>query len=78
MKQNVKKGDMVIVIAGDDKGKKGKILKVFPKKQRAIVEGLNIVKKHVKARPPKVPQGGIIEEAAPIHMSNLKLAKSEG
>lgn len=77
MKQNVKKGDMVIVIAGDDKGKKGKVLKVFPKKQRAIVEGLNIIKKHVKARPPKVPQGGIIEESAPIHMSNLKLAKSE-
>lgn len=77
LKQHVKKGDMVIVIAGDDKGKKGKILKVFPGEQRVLVEGLNIVKRHVKARPPKIPQGGILEESAPMHISNVKLVKTE-
>ena len=72
MKLHVKKGDMVQVIAGDDKGKIAKVLKVFPEKNRAIVEGVNVNKKHTKPNA-KHPQGGIIKQEAPIHMSNLNL-----
>ncbi|MEZ0344428.1 MAG: 50S ribosomal protein L24 [Caldimicrobium sp.] len=70
-KCHVKKNDMVVVIAGKDKGKIGKILQVFPRKGRAIVEGVNIVKKHMKPTP--YSSGGIIEKPAPIHVSNLML-----
>ncbi|HOP49074.1 MAG TPA: 50S ribosomal protein L24 [Ignavibacteriales bacterium] len=65
-----KKGDTVIVIAGNDKGKTGKILKVLPKENRVIIEGVNIRKKHT--RPTQLnPQGGIIEKEMPIHISNV-------
>lgn len=70
-KLHVKTGDTVQVISGDDKGKKGQVLQVFPAKQRAIVEGVNIVKKHVKAS--QTNEGGIQEMAASIHVSNLML-----
>ncbi|WP_072726086.1 50S ribosomal protein L24 [Tepidibacter thalassicus] len=66
----VKKGDTVVVIAGKDKGKKGKVLKVFPKTQRVIVEGVNMVTKHQKPNA-KVQQGGIIHQEAAIHISNV-------
>ncbi|MDW7676956.1 MAG: 50S ribosomal protein L24 [Bacillota bacterium] len=66
----VKKGDTVVVIAGKDKGKKGQILQVFPKDQRVIVEGVNMVKKHKKATQ-KIQQGGIITQEAPVHVSNV-------
>jgi large subunit ribosomal protein L24 len=67
---HVKKGDKVMVISGKDKGKTGVILASFPKKDRVIVEGVNIVKKHSK--PSQVnPQGGIINQEAPIHVSNV-------
>lgn len=69
---NVKKNDTVKVIAGNYKGKIGKVLKVFPEKDRVLVEGVNIVKKHVK-KSRKYPQGGIIEMEAPIHISNVML-----
>ena len=69
---HVKTGDKVKVITGKDKGKEGVILKTFPKKDRVIVEGINIVKKHRKASQTK-PTGGILEEAAPIHVSNIML-----
>ena len=72
MKLHIKKGDTVIVLAGDDKGKQGKILEVITEKQRAVVEGVNIIKKHTKPNA-KYPQGGIIELEAPIHISNLQL-----
>ncbi len=72
MKLHIKKGDTVIVLAGDDKGKQGKILEVIIDKQRAVVEGVNIVKKHTKPNA-KHPQGGIIEMEAPIHISNLQI-----
>lgn len=66
----LKKGDTVIVIAGNDKGKTGKILKVFPEKNRIVVEGVNIRKKHSK--PSQLnPQGGIIEKEMPIDASNV-------
>ena len=70
VKLHIKKGDMVQVIAGDNKGKQGKVLKVEVSKQRAIVEGVNIVKKATKPNAQN-PQGGIIEKEAPIHVSNL-------
>lgn len=70
MKLHVKKGDTVKVIAGDDKGSVGRVLKVYPEKNRAIVEGVNIVKKHTKPNA-KNTQGGIVEKEAPIHISNL-------
>ena len=69
---HVKTGDKVKVITGKDKGKEGFILKTFPKKDRVIVEGINIVKKHRKASQTN-PTGGILEEAAPIHVSNIML-----
>ena len=72
MKLHVKKGDMVKVLAGDDKGTIAKILAVYPEKNRAIVEGVNVIKKHTKPNA-KNTQGGIIEKEAPIHVSNVAL-----
>jgi len=74
MKLHVKRGDEVVVINGAHKGKRGKILEVFPKKQRAIVEGVNIVKKHVR-KSEENPEGGIVEREAPLHVSKLMLAE---
>ena len=71
-KLHIRKGDRVIVLAGEDKGKTGKVLKVLVSKQRALVEGINIVKKSAKPSA-KNPQGGIIKQEAPIHISNLSL-----
>lgn len=69
-KLHIKKGDSVQVIAGENKGDEGKVLEVFPLKNRAIVEGVNVVTKHVKPSAAN-PQGGITKEEAPIHISNL-------
>ena len=71
-KLHIKKGDEVIVLAGDDKGRKGKVLKVLVTKQRALVEGVNMVSKSMKPSA-KNPQGGIVKQEAPIHVSNLSL-----
>ena len=71
-KLHIKKGDTVYVNAGNSKGKTGKVLSVDPSKDRAIVEGINLVKKHTKPNA-KNPQGGIISQEAPIHVSNLQL-----
>ncbi|MEJ8546569.1 50S ribosomal protein L24 [Brevibacillus borstelensis] len=69
---HVKKGDTVIVITGKDKGKKGRVLAAYPKKDRVLVEGINLVKKH--SRPSQSnPQGGIVTQEAPIHVSNVSL-----
>jgi large subunit ribosomal protein L24 len=70
--RKLKTGDTVFVIAGKDKGKIGRIIRVFPKEDRAIVEGVNRIKKHVKPTP-RNPQGGIIEVFGKIHISNLML-----
>ncbi|ANB61752.1 large subunit ribosomal protein L24 [Anoxybacillus voinovskiensis] len=67
---HVKKGDKVQVISGKDKGKQGVILAAFPKQNRVLVEGVNIVKKHAKPSQAN-PQGGIISKEAPIHVSNV-------
>jgi len=71
-KIHVTKGDTVRVMRGDDKGKEGKIIRVFPKTGRVTIEGVNIVKKHRRARSAE-EQSGIIEMAAPIHASNVML-----
>lgn len=71
-KLHIKKDDTVIVLAGEDKGKTGKVLKVLVEKNRAIVEGVNIVSKSAKPSA-KNPQGGIVKMEAPIHISNLSL-----
>ncbi|MCX5763810.1 MAG: 50S ribosomal protein L24 [bacterium] len=69
---HVSKGDTVKVVRGDDKGKEGKIIRVYPKTGRVLIEGINIVKKHRKARTAE-EQSGIIEMPAPMHASNVML-----
>ena len=69
-KLHIKKGDTVYVNAGDDKGKTGRVLEVFPSKSRAIVEGVNIITKATKPSA-KHPQGGLVKMEAPIHVSNI-------
>ena len=71
-KLHIKKGDTVYVNAGNDKGKTGKVLEVIPSKDRAIVEGINIVSKHAKPSP-KHPQGGIVKQEAGGQVDNLQL-----
>jgi len=75
MKLKIKSGDTVTVIAGDHKGSEGKVLRVDREKNKAIVEGINIVKKHEKPSAQN-PQGGITEKEAPIHISNLSLMEN--
>ena len=65
----VKKGDRVIVTTGRDKGKKGEVLKVFPKEDRALISGINVVKRH--QRQTQTQQGGIVNKEAPIQLSNI-------
>jgi len=75
-KLKVKKDDLVMVISGKDAGKKGKVIRALPRQQKVVVEGVNIVKKH--QRPTRaVPQGGIIEKEAPIHVSNVMVICSK-
>jgi large subunit ribosomal protein L24 len=71
-KLHVKKGDTVYVNAGNDKGKTGKVLTVFPAKDRVIVEGVNVISRHTKPNA-KHPQGGILRREAGIHISNVQL-----
>ena len=71
-KLHIKKGDIVYVLSGDDKGKTGRVLSVQVKKNRAVVEGVNIVSKSTKPSA-KYPQGGIVKIEAPVHISNLNL-----
>ncbi len=71
-KLHIKKGDTVVVIAGNNKGKKGRVLEIVTSTERALVEGVNMMKKSTKPNT-KAPQGGIIEKEAPVHISNLML-----
>ena len=77
MKIKIKKDDNVLVIAGEHKGSQGKVVKIIREKNRAIVEGVNMIKKHAKPSAQN-PQGGIIEKEAAIHVSNLSIVSSEG
>lgn len=71
-KIHIKKGDTVLVITGESKGMKGRVLEVDRDKDKAIVEGVNMVSKHTKPNA-KSPQGGILKKEAPVHLSNLML-----
>ncbi|NLA14943.1 MAG: 50S ribosomal protein L24 [Bacteroidales bacterium] len=71
-KLHIKKGDTVFVNTGEDKGKTGRVLEVRPAEQRAIVEGVNLISKHTKPSA-RHPQGGIIKQEAPVHISNLQV-----
>lgn len=73
---NIRKGDKIRVIAGKERGKEGKIIRVFPKRNKVIVQGLNFVKRHTKPRGERQP-GGIIAKEAPIHISNVMLVCSK-
>jgi len=75
-KLHIKKGDNVIVIAGNNKGKKGRVLEVVSKTERALVEGVNMMKKSTKPNA-EAPQGGIIEKEAPVHISNLMIVDAK-
>jgi large subunit ribosomal protein L24 len=72
MAARIRKGDTVVVITGANKGRRGEVLRVFPRADRALVQGVNIVTKHTKPRGLGQP-GGIVQEEASIHLSNLKL-----
>jgi large subunit ribosomal protein L24 len=74
---NVRKNDTVLVLAGKSKGRTGRVLRVFPAEGRAIVEGVNFVRKHTKANPQKNIKGGILEREAPVHASNLMVVCGE-
>ena len=75
--KKIKRDDKVMVIAGDHKGSEGKVVKVIRDQNKAIVEGVNLIKKHAKPSAQN-PQGGIIEKEAPIHISNLSLTTNDG
>ena len=77
-KIKIKKGDQVIVIAGKSKDKKGRVLRVIADKGRVLVEGVQMIKKHVKPNPQKNIAGGILEQEATIHISNVMLLDSDG
>ena len=77
MAAKIKKGDPVVVLAGKDKGRTGTVTKVFPKEQRVLVAGINMVQRHT--RPSQAdPQGGIKNKEAPLHLSNVAIADSNG
>jgi large subunit ribosomal protein L24 len=68
----LQKGDQVVVITGKDKGKKGKVMRFFPERERVLVEGINLVKRHMRPNP-RMQQGGILEREQPIAASNVML-----
>jgi len=76
----VKKGDTVVVIAGKDKGAKGKVIKAYPERQRVLVEGVNRIKKHTRISQTQrgAQSGGIVTQEAPIHVSNVMVVDSDG
>jgi len=76
IKMNIKKGDTVLILAGKDKGKQGTVSRSLPEIEKVVVEGLNMVKKHVKPQG-QTRQGGVIDKAMPIHVSNTMLICSE-
>jgi large subunit ribosomal protein L24 len=68
---HIKKNDLVYVISGKDRGKSGKVLKVYLEKKKAVVEGINFIQKHTRPNPQKNVKGGILPKESPIHISNL-------
>lgn len=76
IKLKIKKGDKVVILSGDDKGKTGEVVKSMPKDSKVVVQGINLVKRHQK--PSQTTPGGIITKEAPIHISNVALVTSDG
>lgn len=76
----VKKGDTVVVIAGKDKGAKGKVIQAYPERDRVLVEGVNRIKKHTRITQTQrgAQSGGIVTQEAPIHVSNVEVVDSDG
>lgn len=77
-KFKIKKGDQVVVIAGNDKGAKGRVIEVLTEKSRVLVEGVNIISRHTKPSGAENAQGGIIKKEAPVHISNVALVDPKG
>ena len=73
----IRKNDNVVVTTGKDRGKRGRVLRMTPDKNRLVVEGLNIIKRHTKANPQKNIKGGLVEREAPLHASNVQLVCPE-
>ena len=73
----VRKNDSVVVITGKDRGKRGRVLKVLPEKNRVVVEGVNVIKRHTKPNPQRQIKGGVVEREAPLHASNVMLLCKE-
>ena len=73
----IRKNDNVLVITGKDRGKRGRVLKVLPEKNRLVVEGVNMIKRHTKPNPGKQVKGGIVEREASLHASNVQLVCPE-
>ena len=75
LKMKIKKGDKVVILSGDDKGKNGEVVKAMPKEGKVIVQGVNLVKRHTK--PSQTTPGGIVTKEAPIHVSNVALVDAK-
>jgi large subunit ribosomal protein L24 len=73
----IRKNDNVVVMTGKDRGKRGRVVRVVPDKNRLIVEGVNVIKRHTKANPQKNVKGGVVEREAPLHASNVQLVCPE-
>ena len=73
----IRKNDNVLVITGKDRGKRGRVLKVVPDKNRLIVEGVNMIKRHTKPNPGRQIKGGVVEREAPVHASNVQVVCPE-
>ena len=73
----IRKNDNVVVMAGKDRGKRGRVLRIVPDTNRVVVEGVNMIKRHTKANPQKNIKGGLVEREAPLHASNVQLVCPE-
>ncbi|HVL70061.1 MAG TPA: 50S ribosomal protein L24 [Vicinamibacterales bacterium] len=73
----IRKNDNVVVTTGKDRGKRGRVMRVVPEKNRVVVEGVNVIKRHTKANPQRNVKGGVVEREAPLHASNVQLVCPE-
>jgi large subunit ribosomal protein L24 len=73
----IRRNDNVVVVTGKDRGKRGRVLKVLPEKNRVIIEGVNFIKRHTKPNPQRQIKGGVVEREAPLHASNVQLVCPE-
>lgn len=76
-KAKIRKKDTVVVIAGKDKGARGRVLRVTPQSDRILIEGVNMIKRHTKPNPQRKIQGGVVERESPVHISNVQMLDPE-